>query len=363
MNDRHNSLEIIGNQDYYHKLIADLLAFKSDDAVRNELVPMLERRARRVATSDKAVLIMTVNMGQVDQLINFACSHSEALRHAVIFAADAQVAALLTHLNIEHFYSPKLFGERPREASNAYGDRVFTRMMWMKTAPLLIALHFNYSVLFQDVDVVWFRSPWDAFDDERFDCFFMSEMTYQHRFEPFYFNSGFFYLRNTRGVRAFMDELILQAGLLYAKRSQQMMINHMLGEHHLLLGRLHAHLLDPLDFMNGWFFHRFKERVASNKNSTRSDAASFRPPKAFHMNWTLNSKEKRANWRASRMWFVRNSTHCEAPTVEAARGAPPLERSLDAFKQRCCDAALRTQYDEHMRKYPPQPLRNVQQKF
>lgn len=56
------------------------------------------------------------------------------------------------------FNSPH-FSTVAREASRGYLDRIFVDMMWYKTISLYIMLDIGYNVLFQDLDIVWFKDP------------------------------------------------------------------------------------------------------------------------------------------------------------------------------------------------------------
>ena len=52
-----------------------------------------------------------------------------------------------------------------KDASNDYLDRVFVDMMWYKAFALFLILRMDINVLFQDVDLVWFKDPFPYFHD------------------------------------------------------------------------------------------------------------------------------------------------------------------------------------------------------
>jgi hypothetical protein len=94
-----------------------------------------------------------------------------------------------------------------KKASQDYLDRVFVDMMWYKAFSIYLVLRKGINVLFQDVDLVWFRDPMQYFHDYRRDtynrsvetgsmveAFFADDGQRSMRYTPFYANSGFYYL-------------------------------------------------------------------------------------------------------------------------------------------------------------------------
>ena len=94
-----------------------------------------------------------------------------------------------------------------KNASQDYLDRIFVDMMWYKAFALFLLLRKNINVLFQDVDLVWFKDPFPFFHDEirkskeravktgsDIEGFFSDDGQRSLRYAPFYANSGFYYL-------------------------------------------------------------------------------------------------------------------------------------------------------------------------
>ena len=97
-----------------------------------------------------------------------------------------------------------------KDASNDYLDRVFVDMMWYKAFALFLILRMDINVLFQDVDLVWFKDPFPYFHDyikssnektlltgSNIEGFFSDDGQRSLRYAPFYANSGFYYLKGT----------------------------------------------------------------------------------------------------------------------------------------------------------------------
>lgn len=91
----------------------------------------------------------------------------------------------------------------PEKEANAYGDRVFTQMMYAKVVPVQLLNMMGYDVLFQDVDVVWMRNPLSVFHDKSsklydFDILFQDDGARNVRFAPYSGNTGFYYVRHNK---------------------------------------------------------------------------------------------------------------------------------------------------------------------
>jgi hypothetical protein len=129
-----------------------------------------------------------------------------------------------------------------KKASQDYLDRVFVDMMWYKAFSIYLVLRRGINVLFQDVDLVWFRDPMPYFHNYRaraqerseqtgafVEAFFSDDGQRSMRYTPFYANSGFYYLvaseRSTYfawSIMAAMDAIqVLGEGLLSAQRCAQ----------------------------------------------------------------------------------------------------------------------------------------------
>jgi hypothetical protein len=66
----------------------------------------------------------------------------------------------------------------------------------------------SYDVLFQDADIVWFKSPWEAFSDPKIDAYLSDDGARSERFAPFFANSGFYYLRSNPMINHFMETVL-----------------------------------------------------------------------------------------------------------------------------------------------------------
>lgn len=71
----------------------------------------------------------------------------------------------------------------PKKAAQSYGDQKFTVMMLAKIICVLLTSLAGVDILFQDVDVIWYKNPLDLFHDTssplaKFDALFQVSFPY-----------------------------------------------------------------------------------------------------------------------------------------------------------------------------------------
>lgn len=133
------------------------------DKIMEDLKPILEKVAR-----NNAVVVLTVNMGQSSLLMNFACSARRRgfdLGNVLVFPTDVESKKLAEGLGLTTYYDEKNFASMPSGEAKRYGDKNFKAMMYAKVLCVLYPLLLNYDVLFQDVDIVWYKDVSSAFNE------------------------------------------------------------------------------------------------------------------------------------------------------------------------------------------------------
>jgi hypothetical protein len=158
------------------------------------------------------LVLMTVNEGEMDMLVNFKCSckyHNIDTSNIVVFAASHSIVESIDLLGFIGIYHDD-FSNVSTKASSSYLDNIFVDMMWYKSFSLWILLKMNYNVLFQDVDLVWFINPFPYFynnnrnnirnnnNNSSTDGFFSDDGQRGLRYAPFYANSGFYFLKSNQ---------------------------------------------------------------------------------------------------------------------------------------------------------------------
>jgi len=129
------------------------------NSLENYLIRKLLDRDLRPGSD---VVVMVVNAGEMDLLANFACScqaHNISMRNVMVFSGSDDVLPLIESFGAMGLYHEASFADVSRNASYEYLDRIFIDMMWYKSFSVWLLLKLQYNVLFQDVDLVWYRDP------------------------------------------------------------------------------------------------------------------------------------------------------------------------------------------------------------
>ena len=122
-----------------------------------------------------------------------------------------------------------------------YGDNKFVLMMMAKVICVQLISALGYDLLFQDVDIIWFKNPLDYFHDKdspiaNFDCYFQDDGARSLRYSPYSANSGFYYIRNNQRTKHFLTSVLLAGDLIMKTFSQQQALIAVLSEHASLYG-------------------------------------------------------------------------------------------------------------------------------
>ncbi|KAJ1419017.1 hypothetical protein B484DRAFT_453505 [Ochromonadaceae sp. CCMP2298] len=129
------------------------------DSLQSQVAAMLHSRGLLPGAD---VVVMVVNAGEMDLLANFCCScrtHNVSTRNMLVFAGSPEVVPLIESLGCMGLHHAEAFASVSRNASYEYLDGTFIDMMWYKSFSVWLLLKMQYNVLFQDVDLVWFRDP------------------------------------------------------------------------------------------------------------------------------------------------------------------------------------------------------------
>ena len=176
-------------------------------------------------------------------------------------------------------------------------------MMYAKLISVHLLIHLGYNVLFQDVDVIWYKHPLfsGAFTDPTshlidFDMLFQDDGGRAREYAPYSGNSGFYYVRNNERTRYFFTQFLYNGALIFQLRSHQQVMNTLMSEYSSLFG-LKVKVLNLYDFPGGQCYHHRKSFMTSVVKKERV-------PFIFHMNWTLNKDSKIRFMKQMGMWFL-----------------------------------------------------------
>lgn len=301
-----------------------------------ELKPLVEK----VATKKKTVTVMVSNFGQSELLTNFVCAAQARdldTSSILVFATDVETKELAERLGLTAFYDervssfirileyiaclplethwsfPQNFGSMPSEAAGHYGDTKFTMMMMAKVICVQMVSALKYSILFQDVDIVWYKDPVKFFENthEDFDLLFQDDGGHSVRYAPYSANSGFYYVRYNARTEYFFSSLLLAGDLILKTDSHQQALIALLSEHVSLYGlKVKVFSRDEEEFPGGYHFHQ--KSGAYMKKMFAGDVE----PYIFHMSWTLNKQNKLLFLRQmGEWWVVEDCIHSSAQKV------------------------------------------------
>lgn len=188
----------------------------------------------------------------------------------------------------------------------------------------------GYDVLFQDVDVVWYRNPLDYFhdpsnQDSQFDMYFQDDGNHAEFYAPYSANTGFYYVRHNERTRHFFNSMLMSGDLIIATKSHQIALIAVLNEHVSLYGiKVKVFSRDGDEFPGG---HAFNRRRSFMKDLF----AGAVHPYLFHMSWTLNKDNKIKYLQQMGEWFLRDQCNHKTLKEIGTDGSASLV-------QPCCSA-------------------------
>ena len=163
----------------------------------------------------------------------------------------------------------------------------------------------GYDLLFQDVDVVWYRNPVEYFTDETnphkdFHIYFQQDGSDSRRYAPYSPNTGFYFVRHNLKTEYFLHSLLMAGNLIIGSGSHQWALNTVLQEHVSWRGlRVKVLSVDTDMFPGGFHYHRRKRFM---KDMVEGKVQ----PYIFHMSWTTNKENKRMFFEQMGDWYVKD---------------------------------------------------------
>ena len=100
------------------------------------------------------------------------------------------------------------------------------------------------------------------------------------------------------------------------------------------MGRISPKILDGKEFMSGYWYHRQKAMMEDIKTKKKR-------PVVFHMNWTLNSKEKLERMREMGMWFLSDD---DVETCQNVSQSVDSEKAVDFSNDKASLSAFQSSY-------------------
>ena len=303
------------------------------DAMLDKLRPI----AKKVAVK-RSIVVQVVNFGQSELLLNFICSaklRGLDLSAILVFATDQETYDLIRHTwNITVVYLNELFeGETPYNAAGHFGDEHYMQMMLTKVYCVHLSILLGYNVLFQDVDIVWYRNPLNFFQnltvgrDASYDMYFQDDGSHISTFAPYSANTGFYYVRNNKRTVYFFNALLMSADRIAERKSHQIPFATLLQDHASLYElkiKVFSRYQDL--FPCGYHYHRQRPYM---KDLITGKAH----PHIFHMSWTNSKTDKLKFLQQLGEWYV--SETCTGKTYDELHSGRS-EADLPNVVSDCC---------------------------
>jgi hypothetical protein len=220
----------------------------------------------------------------------------------------SEIVAMVRATGAVGFFHP-FFSRVDKRASSGYLDKTFVEMMWYKAFSVWLGLKLGYHVLFQDVDLVWFKNPFEYFHSHQnatkdnsfeYTAYLSDDGQRSLRYTPFYANSGFYYFLSTPKNIYFAYSIVIAFDSLQATGSHQNVFTSRLMETMDLSDQpSHQLFLNLEDFPSGVKYHHDKPFMTKVMSKAHV-------PYIFHMCWTANKQQKLENFKGSKMWYVKD---------------------------------------------------------
>ena len=285
----------------YWKILTTYL--KNLDSSLQDLAPIAAKTA-----VNNTLIVMVVNLGQSELLLNFLCSARARkidLKGILVFATDPETRDLVEGMGINVFYDKTNYEDEdgkialPKDAAKRYADKTFRLIMLAKVFCVQMPMMLGYNVLFQDVDLVWFKNPLEYFANRNdYDIWFQDDGNHAEYYAPYSANTGFYFIRNNERTIHLFNSLLMDGGMIFEAKSHQIPLIALLSEHASLFGlRIKIFSRDGEEFPGG---HSFNRRYSF----MRDFFAGAVHPIIFHMSWTSNKDNKIKYFQQMGEWFV-----------------------------------------------------------
>jgi hypothetical protein len=321
---------------------------------------------RKIAVKN-TVVVLVCNHGQSELLMNFVCnarSRGLDLTPVLVFASDPETRDLAEGLGVTVFYDEINYSGIPKEAAGAFGDSTFATIVLAKAYCVQIISMLGYDLLFQDVDVMWYRNPLEFFHNMSsstsnsnmagYDIYFQDDGNrYTASYAPYCANAGFYYVRSNHKTRNLLNHYLMSGDFVLSSHNDQHVLSTLVQEHASLFG-LRVKTLEDTLFPTGYAYHNEMDYM---KGLISGD----QKPYVFHMSWTHNKTDKIRYYQQMGEWFVEEK--CMESTAEQIRadgGSLKTEHKQAAeatsghLLPSCCsaEALFRCHYNDRPSKIP-----------
>lgn len=293
------------------------------DDVLKELKPVAEKVAAH--NKHNTIIVLVCNLGHAEMLFNFVCHAraqglEDALSNILLFSTDIETHQLATSMGLTSFYNEAVFGSVPSKAAKQYGDVIYSKIMGAKVYCVHLISMLGFDLLFQDIDVIWFKDPLEWFHKEDspskdFDMVFQDDGARTLFYAPYSANTGFYFVRNNAQTKFFWNSLLYLGDQIMSQSSHQNVLIVLLAEHASLYGlKVKTWNKNAEEFPGGHAYHQrkdFMKGLAARKNRTLGEpiADGLEPvdPYIFHMSWTNDKTDKLKFFAQMGDWYLKDT--------------------------------------------------------
>lgn len=225
------------------------------DAALQRLKPLADQvaNAGQNPSTKGTIIVMVCNFGHAELFINYICAARAVgmdTSQILLFATDEETYDIARGLGIAAFHDEKIFESIPKTASAIYGDRQYGKIMMSKVYCVHLVVELGtysnllsrmctlhpddtpafatgHSVLFQDVDIIPYRSDYLVYfvtklAPPEYDLTFQMDHNLRQEYQPWIANSGCYYVRNNAKTRHFFASFVVRGdAMILAVRSHQ----------------------------------------------------------------------------------------------------------------------------------------------
>jgi len=317
--------DIESTKEHWKSLVSYL---QSLETVLKDLGPILEKVASHNANN--AIIVMVCNFGQSELLLNFICNArakglESVLSNVLLFATDQVTHDLAQLMGITSVYIESVFGGMPENAARTYADRTFRHMMIAKVYCIQMVSMLGYDILFQDVDVIWYKNPLTWFHNETnphygFDMYFQDDGNHALFYAPYSANTGFYYVRNNERTQYFFNSFLMVGEQILSSGSHQIPLITHLSEHASLHGlRVKTWERNMKEFPGGFTFHSNKHKNFIKDLISGGELA--RDTYILHMSWTNSKINKVKFFQQMGEWYLEDTCGNRSPSEITGKSA------------------------------------------
>ena len=279
----------------------DLPQLQADDNLVAKIEPFHEKYNHHAAARIKQISSVYKELGEPDDLIIMICCKKfvpflhlwflscqqndiTVSNNTIVFTLDKVAETEVSALGLKTYYFDNSIYQNAGN-SNVFADFRFKSTMFYKNAAILDALKTGANVLFQDVDLIWLQNPVPKLrqSNSLSDIQIMFDGP-NPRHYPYYANTGFFYIRNTKYTHCLFETAHRNSSAIFKLGGHQPPLNRIM--HHFAMHNLvNIKVLPETKFVNGHLF-RLGNDINQKIKNYKSEAI------VVHYSWTGNTQEK-----------------------------------------------------------------------